>query len=232
MATWTAYRNGTWEVTSDQAASPWYDNAAQSLLASYPLPGDTVITGAFSVAMTAPTEPVTRAEAKLHARIDTTADDSLIDELITAARKYWEERLHRKFLTQTVTEKFDAFPSQFRPQYSPLIGVTSIHYNDTGGTDQTLASSVYTVDTATEPGRISLDTGQNWPAAETTDNAVTLTYTAGYGAAADVPGQYKVLIKMLVTYWYDNRAGLTEQDLKAPKFAMESLFWGGRTINV
>lgn len=70
-------------------------------------------------------EPVTVAEAKLFARIDTTADDAIVNELIGAARKRCEEWRGRAFLTQTWQLFLDTFPHLdqgiFRdPAFTPI----------------------------------------------------------------------------------------------------------------
>lgn len=76
--------------------------------------------------VTAPTvEPVTVTEAKLFARIDTTADDSIVNDLIAAARKRCEQWRGRAFLTQTWNLFLDTFPHKdqgiFRdPSFTPL----------------------------------------------------------------------------------------------------------------
>jgi len=46
-------------------------------------------------------EPVSLTEAKLHLRIDTTAEDVLISSLIKAARQYCENYQRRAYITQT-----------------------------------------------------------------------------------------------------------------------------------
>ena len=76
--------------------------------------------------VTAPTiEPVTVAEAKLFARIDVTADDALVNDLITAARKWCEQWRGRAMLTQTWNLFLDTFPhldmGLFRdPAFTPI----------------------------------------------------------------------------------------------------------------
>jgi hypothetical protein len=56
-------------------------------------------------------EPVTAAEAKLHARVDITDDDALFASLITAARRYCETALKSALVTQTWTLYLDGFPT-------------------------------------------------------------------------------------------------------------------------
>ena len=53
MATWSVIQAGTFNVASDVAASPWFDGAAQSALASIPQVGDTITNaGAYSLTFT------------------------------------------------------------------------------------------------------------------------------------------------------------------------------------
>lgn len=55
-------------------------------------------------------EPITLDEAKVFARISTTAEDALVASLITAARKRCEEWRGQAFLTQTWDYFLDYFP--------------------------------------------------------------------------------------------------------------------------
>lgn len=56
-------------------------------------------------------EPVSLAEAKLHARIEYPDDDALVGSLITAARRYCETCLRSALVTQTWKLMLDSFPS-------------------------------------------------------------------------------------------------------------------------
>ena len=95
----------------------------------------------------APTiEPVTLAEAKLHLKVENTADDDLITSLIKTARQWCEGYQNRSYITRTITLKTDKFPKVFRLPRPQLLTVTSIKYIDLAGVEQTLDSGVYAID--------------------------------------------------------------------------------------
>lgn len=155
----------------------------------------------------AASEPLTASEAKLHCRVDTSDEDALFTRFIAAARKLVEKNLRRQLITATWTLTLDDWPSDgIRIEVCPLIAVSSITYLDTNGTQQTLASSIYRVDTRSEPGRITLEWGESMPALRGVENQITVTFTAGYGSSSsDVPETIKTAMLMLIGHWYDNR---------------------------
>lgn len=157
--------------------------------------------------VTAPaSEPVTLTEAKAHLRVDTSADDTYITTLITAARQFVEKYLNRALINTTYTVQFDALPTCIKLLYNPVSSVTSISYKDTAGDSQTLSSSLYVVDSHNEPGQITPAYGADYPSTYGEAGAVTVTYVAGYGAtAADVPDAIKQMILILIGDMYDNR---------------------------
>jgi len=151
-------------------------------------------------------EPVTLAEAKLHLKVDTDADDDLITSLIVAAREICEAETWRRLYAGTEVEKFDYFPANgFRLTWSPLRAVTSIQYVDTNGDTQTLSADYYDVDTTSEPGRITLAYDYSWPSTRSQHHAITVTYTSGYASSSSVPDALKAAMKLLIGTWYDNR---------------------------
>ncbi len=154
----------------------------------------------------AATEPVTLTEAKAHLRVTGTDDDTLIGTLITAARQYVENYLNRALITQTWEWRLDAFsPWTLIVPMAPLISVTSIQYVDGQGTTQTLAVTEYDVDAKSEPGRITPAYGKAWPAIRYQMNAVTITFSAGYGAASAVPSPIKQAILLVIGEMYAHR---------------------------
>jgi uncharacterized phiE125 gp8 family phage protein len=134
-------------------------------------------------------EVLTVEEAKGHlkAAIDVTEDDSLIAVQIAAARELIETGTGanrdrcKTMLATTFVLVMDCFPGHcIEIPRVPLISVVSITYVDLAGTTQTLATSVYTVDTAS--GKIDLGYLQFWPSTRTIPNAVTVRFIAGLAA--------------------------------------------------
>lgn len=142
---------------------------------------------------TAPTtEPLSIADIKEHLRIDDSVTDhnTELAALIIVARKYVEEVTRRGLITQTWDYWLDRFPfgdREIELPRSPVSSVDSITYVDENGTEQTWASSNYTVDTDSEPGRIYLAYNKRWPAIRSQRKAVKIRFVAGYGDAVDVP---------------------------------------------
>ncbi len=159
--------------------------------------------------ITAPaTEPVTSTEAKSHLRVDTTADDTLIGTLITAARQHVEAHLRRALITQTWELVTDAFPvgDVLRLPLPPLVSVTSIKYTDEDGAESTFSSGLYVVDTDSTKGRVVLKNGEAWPSVTlAAANGVRVRYVAGYGEASAVPRPIRQAILLLIGTMYENR---------------------------
>ena len=89
----------------------------------------------------------------------------------------------------------------------PLQSVTSITYVDDAGDTQTLSSSLYQVDTKSQPGRIIPAYGESWPTVRSnTLNAVTVNFVAGYGDdPEDVPAGLRHAVKFLCGHWFEQR---------------------------
>lgn len=172
---------------------------------------------AWKVSSAPGSEPLTRTEVKEWLKVDSdiTADDDLIDGLITASRKYAERRTGIALLTQTIQESFDDFPPHSRRNYhgvlqlsvSPVIAVTSLQYKDENGDTQTWAASNYILDTTTKPARISPTYETEWPLVYDEINAVTVTYTAGHAATTDAnfPSEVLIAMKLWIAGEYEQR---------------------------
>jgi uncharacterized phiE125 gp8 family phage protein len=164
------------------------------------------------VLYTAPScEPVTVEELRTHARISGSDDDELLSGLIAAARQIVEQRTQRAIIQQTWHYTLDQFPADGKPIYiphPPLGTVSSITYVDYNGTTQTLAATVYTVQTRYEPGRIVLAYDQSWPEVRDQEEAITIAYVAGYTSTATtdvakraaVPEGLKLAVKLLAAH--------------------------------
>lgn len=138
-------------------------------------------------------EPINRTEAKLHARIDGTDEDAMVDALIRAAREYVEAVTGRQLVAATYKLRRNSLPSVIELPRPPLIGVTSVTYADTAGTTQTAASTYYDVDTHRMPPCLRLKYGQSWPTTRGHTDDVIITYVAGYAARVTADAATDVL---------------------------------------
>lgn len=167
-------------------------------------------------------EPISLAEAKLHLRVDFDDDDSLIQVLISAARQAAETLTNRQLMAARWRMVLDSFPGPSLmgvpagqtftlPGHailltkSPVTSVVEIRYLDMAGVSQVMPSAHYTVDKACEPARITPVFGQIWPVALPQIGAVSVTFDAGYGSAADVPEGLKSWIKLRLGSLYAHR---------------------------
>jgi uncharacterized phiE125 gp8 family phage protein len=153
------------------------------------------------------------ADASLGAEAPSTNTtlDQLLARFIRTARQMAETATRRALITQTLDLYLDSFPfwevTLPRPK---LQSVTSITYVDDNGVTQTLDTSLYLVDTTTEPARITPAFGEVWPTTRWQTNAVRIRYVAGYGAtAASVPECVKDWMLFQINTMWNTRQKFT-----------------------
>jgi len=171
---------------------------------------------------------VTLAEAKLHLRVDHSEEDALIGALIAAASTDAENRLQRTLITSGWTLTLDGFGSLQTLPMAPILAVASVAYVDAAGATQTLPGAAYRLDA---PAAL-LQPVDAWPATQAgRSNAVTISYTAGYGpAAADVPAPIRSWLLLAIGDLYAQRQRSAERP-KVPQGFADSLLdayrvWG------
>ena len=178
--------------------------------------------------ITAPTsEPVTLAEVKAWARIDSTDEDALINSLIISARQEVEKYLKRALITQTleltldmiksaadnfigdgtydiaITELYSGLPREITLPYAPIQSITSVTTYDLSNTSAVYSSANYTLDIA--GSRFVLNYGAIWTTNLRYSASVKIRYLAGYGTAANVPQAIKIAIMSYVQDIYESR---------------------------
>ena len=159
--------------------------------------------------VTAPAaEPLQVSEVRRHLALDDSYYDDYISSLIEVTRAKVQAHTHRQLVTATYDAKLDALPAGQQTlalPYGSLQSVTSITYTDTAGDSQTFSSSDYDVSTAREPGTISPAYGKTWPAARVQQEAATVRFVCGYGAAGAVPQAIKQAMLLLIGHYFNNR---------------------------
>lgn len=162
--------------------------------------------------------PVDLDRFKAQARIDSTTEDALLTAYLKAATQYLDGLggiLGRALMTQTWELALDRWPGIGRDGWRtielplpPLQSVTSVKYTDTNGTQQTLATDQYQVDTRPTLGRIVPAYNISWPSLQggSTVNQVVVRFVAGYGATPEsVPEPIRLAITLLASHWYERR---------------------------
>lgn len=170
--------------------------------------------------------PIGTTEAKAHLRVDHSDEDDLITALVQAATAHLDGYtgiLGRALVTQTWAQKIDDFPTVIRLPLAPVQSVTSITYYDGANASQTLDSASYHLASDAAGAYIALNEGYGWPGVYNRPDAVTVTFVAGYGAAADVPSAIKAVIKLLVGHWYEHREAAGEPMTELPLAAASLL---------
>lgn len=148
-------------------------------------------------------EPVSLDQAKAWLQVESGNDgDALITALIAAARARCEWHTGRAFVTQAWTLWLDRVAFCIDIPLPPLQAVTSVTLYAPDGTATLLDGDGYTVDLA--GSRVLLKTV---PAQLRVVNAIAIAFTAGYGAAADVPAPICQAILQIVSALYEHRGG-------------------------
>ena len=185
--------------------------------------------------LTSPTtEPISLAETKSYLKVVGTTDDVLISQVISALRKTCEDWTGRALITQTWTLWRDAFPHRGKDRLPhdgyfelpvdfadevqrliviprpPLQSVTFIKTYNIGNQAEVFDASHYFIDTASEPGRVVLNSASAWPSGLRPANSVEIEFVAGYGDVSAVPEALKQGLLLWIKLLYADRNWLFE----------------------
>ncbi len=202
--------------------------------------------------------PLSLNEAKAFLRIDTdvTDDDALIMALQRAAVDHVEEWTRRALITQTWRLSRDRWPGgrsildqdwegvregafienaaqSFEIPKPPLQAVSSFQVFATDDTASEVATTVYFVDTESQPGRITLRFGQTWPSTTLRPaNGIQVTFTAGYGDTwNDVPDGIIQAVRLALAFFYEQRLTCDPKSVALP-MAVQALLQPYRIMRV
>lgn len=152
---------------------------------------------------------VTLADAKAHLRVDHDAEDALIAGLVEAATAMVEgpNGAGLALINQTWRLTLDtAWPGTIEIPLGPVQSVASIVYTDTDGQPQTLDPEHYKLLAHHQPAVIARAPGAVWPAVHRGLDAVTITFVAGFGAAATaIPADLRAALLLMVGHLYATR---------------------------
>jgi uncharacterized phiE125 gp8 family phage protein len=159
--------------------------------------------------ITAPVaEPLTLAETKLHLRLDTTADDTLVTSLIVAARHHLEQVTGLCLMTQTLRLYRDDWPDDHVIQInrSPVQTIAAITIYNAAGSPVQVSLEGHVLAGKAQPARLYLP---DMPDTLRAINGIEVDFVAGFGAAAtDVPDGLKRAMLMHVAMMYELRGAV------------------------
>lgn len=155
--------------------------------------------------------PVTLDECKADLRVQHSAEDSLIEDLIASATDYAQEFIGKKLIDQ-VWDYSLPYADGCANIWLPLANasaITSIKYYDASDAEQTATLSDYYFYKFEDSAYLTPKSGKSWPVTYSRKDAITIRFTAGYGDIDSVPAAIKRAIRLLVAHWYENRMAVT-----------------------
>lgn len=190
----------------------------------------------FYQVVTPPTsQPVTLQEAKDHCKIQHNAEDALVTAWIIGATNRIESHLNRCFVqrqidcfVETLDTPSDTFGAKTRGYQSylphvdllrsPLVSVDGVAVSRDGTFED---FTDYNVIKSAGYWRVRFGednfTFNGFGEIDDIPQPLRIRFTAGYGAAADVPEEAKTAIKQLVAYWWANRGDADPDTLLSSK---------------
>ncbi|MCQ0987542.1 head-tail connector protein [Jiella sp. LLJ827] len=149
--------------------------------------------------------PVSLAEAKRHLRVDHDDDDDMITAMIetaTARLDGYSGVLGRAIVSQAWRETFDGFCRVMRLRL-PASEISSITWRNAAGQISTVAEEEYALKADAIGSFVRFRNAHVLPADLYESEAVSITYTAGYGELVDgqpnpVPGPIRSAILLMV----------------------------------
>ena len=172
--------------------------------------------------------PLSLNEAKAYLKFEDadTADEARIMAVLRAATGAVEDFTERALITQTWRYSLDNFIGAGEPEpiegwsegpsiirsggpilipKPPLQSVASVVWFGSDDVPNTVAATVYFVDTDSEPGRVVVRLGQVWPSGTLRRaGGVQVTFVAGYGdTSAAIPRPLIEAVAITLIHFYD-----------------------------
>lgn len=162
-------------------------------------------------------EPLTAADIRARLGLSSDVADTALDPLIKAARQQidgWSGWLGRALVNQTWTMYLPAFRSVIEIPLPPLQSIASVKYIASDGNEVTLDPSDYRVVPGNPPG---IEMVSSLPTAACQDDAVRVSFVAGYGPDAEnVPEPIRTAIALMVS----NLRSMTSRD---PRLSVDAV---------
>jgi len=169
--------------------------------------------------------PVSIADIKANARIDSADEDALIATYLDAAVRSVEEMSGRALMAQTWALSTYGLTGNQRLHLpvTPVSALAKISYQDNTDTEQTMNVGDFYLIGDNYRAFVQPKAGTQWPSTEDRADAITVTFVAGYPSTDAVPEGLRHSVTLLATHWFENRTPIgPDKSLPLP-FAVEHL---------
>jgi uncharacterized phiE125 gp8 family phage protein len=156
---------------------------------------------------------LTLSEAREQCKEPDDRDNWLIEGMIAAACDMVAEMAGRVLTQETWAASYPSVSGGLELPKAPVQSVTSITYYDRNDTLQTAPLTDFYVFKDEDHCVIRPKTGKSWPTTITRDDAVTITFVAGY---PEVPAALKAAALLLTGHLYENREASLPGTAAAP----------------
>ena len=151
-----------------------------------------------------------------------------------AAREWVEQYLDRTLVHTQWVMRFDKFPPDgtldIELPRPPMVAsgtatAVALTFTYENGDTATYSTASFRVDRASTPGAVKTNYGQTWPPHRQDDNAISVTWWAGYGpSGSDVPQGVKNAMLLYVHELYEKRGNAEPPE--AAKALLDAYRWG------
>ena len=164
--------------------------------------------------------PISVADFKTYAKVDTSADDTLIELMIRSVKDSGENTTRLTWFTKTIVAEWESHARSVDLPIGPHLSIVKVEqYED--GVYTTLTSDDYTV------------TGEDFLTLHFDDwgYGLRVEFTAGYGAtAANLPDDLKLGVYKATLSAYEDRQNLAEGSFTEIPGGTKKFFAGRRRI--
>ncbi len=153
-------------------------------------------------------EPLTLAETKLHLRLDTDADDTVVTSLMATARHYLEQVTGLCLMSRTLRLYLDEWPEDqvILINRFPVQTLVAMTVYNAGGLPVQVSLQGHVLAGKAQPARLYVT---DMPETLRAINGIEVDFVAGFGTAAtDVPDALKRAMLMHVAMMYELRGAV------------------------
>lgn len=160
---------------------------------------------------------VPQEDLEANLRVEGFEETQLIESMLKSAIRYVEE-VSGQFLSQstyTYSVPCIYYCDVLEIPAQPVQSISSIQYYDEDNNQQTLDLSTVYVYSAEDVTTITPRAGETWPDLYDREDALVVTFVAGYSSTMNTPENLKQAVILLASHWFENRtaAGRWMQDI-------------------